>query len=90
MHEKGVQSKDCQVATIGDNHTQTSPSVSSQVRTFDWSRKGEISSTLGSSLFVHADDTLNEEQEEEKSVENFFLFLFFYPVPKNFQLKVLL
>ncbi|EFX87215.1 hypothetical protein DAPPUDRAFT_312639 [Daphnia pulex] len=32
----GPRSKDCQVATIRDNHTQSSSSVSCQVRGFDW------------------------------------------------------
>lgn len=50
------KSKDCQVATIRDNHTQSSSSVSCQVRPFDWNLSSREDHLNATSRFVTVDD----------------------------------
>lgn len=53
---KGIRSKDCQVATIVDNHTQTMSSVSSQVRSFEWNVSSREEHINADGRFVTTDD----------------------------------
>lgn len=69
----GPRTRDCQVATFGDNHTQTLSSVSCQVGGLDWNMSHDATNATG--RFVPIDDVVKSVRTD---------FIIFAQVWKDF------